>query len=391
VAPKRTDGAALDPLESLLADQAVATSVPLGAALAGPDLLPARELQRAMSAIARRSAAPLVTYDTPPGAIALRQVLARRSLEWGCNLTADDFIVTTGCTEALSLALAAVCSPGDTVVVESPTYFGIARMLRDMGLHALPVPISAESGLDVDRLAQVLRRTRVAACILIPNFHNPVGCLMPDDRKRAVVSLLASHGVPLIEDDIYGDLQHEGPRPRCLKADDRIGTVMLCGSFSKTLAPGLRVGYIAPGIWYDRVIALKRSRTLASATLPALAVADLVRNGGYDRHLRAMRRALRDRVQRVRGAVADAFPAGTAVSRPEGGFVLWVELPRSVDTLQLFVKARAAGISVAPGALFGPSGGFEHYLRLNCGHPWSPRLGRAIETLGRISTGMVEA
>jgi DNA-binding transcriptional MocR family regulator len=391
VAPKRTDGAALDPLESLLADQAVATSVPLGAALAGPDLLPARELQRAMSAIARRSAAPLVTYDTPPGAIALRQVLARRSLEWGCNLTADDFIVTTGCTEALSLALAAVCSPGDTVVVESPTYFGIARMLRDMGLHALPVPISAESGLDVDRLAQVLRRTRVAACILIPNFHNPVGCLMPDDRKRAVVSLLVSHGVPLIEDDIYGDLQHEGPRPRCLKADDRTGTVMLCGSFSKTLAPGLRVGYIAPGIWYDRVIALKRSRTLASATLPALAVADLVRNGGYDRHLRAMRRALRDRVQRVRGAVADAFPAGTAVSRPEGGFVLWVELPRSVDTLQLFVKARAAGISVAPGALFGPSGGFEHYLRLNCGHPWSPRLGRAIETLGRISTGMVEA
>jgi DNA-binding transcriptional MocR family regulator len=386
---KRADGAALDPLESMMADLAVAASVPLGAALPGPDLLPARALQRTMSAIARRSPGPLVTYDTPPGAMALRQILARRSLEWGCNLTPDDFIVTTGCTEALSLALAAVCEPGDTVVVESPTYFGLARMLRDMGLHALPVPIAAETGLDVDRLAQVLRRTRVAACVLIPNFHNPVGCLMPDTQKRAVVTLLAAHGVPIIEDDIYGDLQHEGGRPRCLKAEDEAGTVMLCGSFSKTLAPGMRVGYIAPGVWYERVIALKRSRTLASATLPALAVADMVRNGGYDRHLRAMRRALRDRVQRVRGAVAEAFPDGTAISRPEGGFVLWVELPRSVDALKLFALARDAGISIAPGALFGSSGGFEHYVRLNCGHPWSPRLARAIETVGRLAAGMV--
>jgi DNA-binding transcriptional MocR family regulator len=386
--PKRTDGAGLDPIESMMSDLAVATSVPLGAALPGPDLLPARALQRTMSAIARRSAGPLVTYDTSPGAMALRQVLARRSLEWGCNLTPDDFIVTTGCTEALSLALSAVCGPGDTVVVESPTYFGIARMLRDMGLHALPMPVAAGTGLDVDQLAQVLRRTRVAACVLIPNFHNPVGCLMPDAQKRAVVKLLASHGVPLIEDDIYGDLQHEGPRPRCMKAYDEGGTVMLCGSFSKTLAPGMRVGYIAPGNWYQRVIALKRSRTLASATLPALAVADMVRNGGYDRHLRAMRRALRDRVQWVRGAVAEAFPAGSAISRPEGGFVLWVELPPQVDAMKLFSLARDAGISIAPGPLFGPSGGFEHYVRLNCGHPWSPRLARAIETVGRLATSI---
>lgn len=385
--PKRTDGAGLDPMESMMADLAVPASVPLGAALPGPDLLPARALQRAMSAIARRSPAPLVTYDTLPGAPALRQVLARRSLDWGCNLTPDDFIVTTGCTEALSLALSAVCERGDTVVVESPTYFGIARMLRDMGLHALPVPVAAGAGLDVDRLAQVLRRTRVAACILIPNFHNPVGCLMTDVQKRAVVGLLATYGVPLIEDDIYGDLQHEGARPRCMKADHEAGT-MLCGSFSKTLAPGLRVGYIAPGAWYQRVIALKRARTLASATLPALAVADMVRNGGYDRHLRAMRRALRDRVQRVRNAVAETFPEGTAISRPEGGFVLWVELPRQVDALQLFALARDAGISIAPGALFGASGGFEHYVRLNCGHPWSPRLARAIETVGRLAAGL---
>lgn len=383
--PRRTDGAMLDPLESVMLDLADPSLVPLGAAVPGPDLLPAATLHRTMNAIGRRSAATLVSYDMAPGSAVLRQAIARRSLEWGCSLTPDDIIVTTGCTEALSLALSAVCSAGDTVVVESPTYFGLARMLRDMGLHALPVPVSSDTGIDLDMLEQVLRRTRVSACVLLANFHNPVGCLMPDANKRTVVRLLEQYGVPLVEDDIYGDLQHDGARPRCLKADDRSGSVLLCSSFSKTLAPGLRVGYVVPGRHYQRVLALKRSRTLACAELPALAVADFVRNGGYDRHLRAMRRAFRERVYRVRGAVAATFPEGTAMSRPAGGCVLWCELPPRVDTLELYTRAKAAGISIAPGAMFGPGGGFEHHIRLNCGHPFSDRMERAIATVGKLA------
>ncbi|MGE0703561.1 MAG: PLP-dependent aminotransferase family protein, partial [Vicinamibacterales bacterium] len=289
------------------------------------------------------------------------------------------------CTEALALALQATCAPGDTVLVEAPTYFGLASMLRERGLRALPVPIDSATGLDFDKVEQAIRRTRVAACVLIPNFHNPVGCLLPDERKRALVRLLAGREIPIIEDDIYGDLQHEGTRPRCLRAEDTDGSVLLCGSFSKTLAPGYRVGYIAPGRWYRRVLALKRTQSLASATLPVLAVADFLKNGGYDRYLRGARRAYRDQVARMREAVARSFPEGVAISRPQGGFVLWCELPRAIDAMTLFRRARAAGISIAPGPMFGPQGGFDHCIRINCGHPWSDRIARSVRTLGALA------
>jgi DNA-binding transcriptional MocR family regulator len=208
---------------------------------------------------------------------------------------------------------------------------------------------------------------------------------MPDDRKRALVRLLAAREIPVIEDDIYGDLQHDGPRPRCLKADDPDGSVLLCGSFSKTLAPGYRAGYIAPGRWHARVLALKRSQSLANATLPVLAVADFLRDGGYDRYLRRVRRAYRDQVARMREAVAESFPEGVAMSRPQGGVVLWCELPDGVDAMLLFRQARQNGISIAPGAMFAPQGGFGHCIRLNCGHPWSDRIARAVRTLGTLA------
>jgi len=196
-----------------------------------------------------------VAYDMPPGSESLRREIARRSLEWGCALKTEDFIVANGATEAVSLALRATCEPGDTVVVESPVYFGFASLLRELRLNALPIPVDSVTGIDLEALEKALRRTRVAACVLIPTFQNPVGYAMPDERRKQLVRMLAKRGVPIIEDDIYGDLQHRGSRPRCLKAFDPDGLVMLCGSYSKTLAPGYRVGYIAPGRWHSRVLA----------------------------------------------------------------------------------------------------------------------------------------
>ena len=382
-----TDFSTLDPIEAVLSDLSDPALVPLGAAVPDGRLLPAQALARTMAAIGRRLGPASALYDMAPGSPALRREVARRSLEWGGKLSPDDVIVTNGCTEALSLALQATCRRGDTVLVEAPTYYGLAAMLRERGLRALPVPVDSATGLDVARVEEAVRRTRVAACVLLPNFNNPVGCLMPDDRKTQLVRLLADREIPIIEDDIYGDLQHEGARPRCLKADDRDGAVLLCGSFSKTLAPGYRVGYIAPGRWYARVLALKRTQSLANATLPVLAAADFLRNGGYDRYLRSVRRQYRDQVARMREAVAESFPAGVAMSRPQGGFVLWCELPDGIDAMTLFRRARSAGISIAPGPMFGPDGGFETCIRLNCGHPWSERLARTIRTLGALARG----
>ena len=378
-----------EPLESVVLDEHSSRLVPFGAALPSPDLLPGVRLARTMSAIGRRLGPSSVDYDVMPGNEKLRSVLARRSLEWGCALKASDFTITIGATEAVSLALRATCTPGDTVIVESPTYWGLAQMLRELQLKALPVPVDSTVGIDLDCLEKALRRTRASACVLIPNFHNPVGFLMPDANKHRLVQMLAERAIPVIEDDIYGDLQHEGPRPRCLKSFDANGSVILCGSFSKTLAPGYRVGYIAAGRWQPRVQRLKTSSTLSCATLPVLAVAEFLKSGGYDRYLRSVQQIYRGQVKRMQETIAETFPAGIALSRPRGGFLLWCQLPAKVDSIKLFEQARAVGISIAPGPLFSPNGGLRNYIRINCGHRWTPQNERSVAVLGNLVKKMI--
>jgi DNA-binding transcriptional MocR family regulator len=378
----------LDPLEAVLVSGQSSQLVPLGAALPSPDLLAGIKLTRILGAIGRRLGAASANYDAACGDENLRQVLARRSLDWGCALKADDFIITTGATEALSLALRARCESGQTVIVEAPTYWGLARMLQELGLKALPVPVNGR-GIDLDVLEKSLRRAQPTACVVIPNFQNPTGLLMPEENKRRLVQMLSARGITIIEDDIYGDLQHEGARPYCLKAYDMTDSVILCSSFSKTLAPGYRVGYVVAGKWRARVQRLKHVTTLSGAALPVLAVGEFLRNGGYDRYLRSVRRAYREQVDQMREAVRDSFPEGTVVSHPQGGFLLWCQLPERVDSIELFRKARAEGISVAPGPLFSTDGGFRNYIRINCGYRWSAKIERAVGVLGRLAGGQV--
>jgi DNA-binding transcriptional MocR family regulator len=305
--------------------------VPFGAAYPGAETLPVARLSRIMASVARSAGARGIHYDMPPGAEPLRRQIARRSLDWGGQLNADEIITTCGGTEALALCLRAVTKPGDVVAVESPTYFGILQAIEERGLKALEIPMHPRTGMDLDALERALKSHPIAACLAVPNFNNPLGSLMPDDHKRRLVEILARRDVPLIEDDINGDLSHDSSRPRVAHSYDRDGRVLLCGSFSKTLAPGYRVGWVAPGRYYERVKALKITSTLATATLPQLAVAEFIANGGYDHHLRALRRSMADQIRRMSEAVAESFPADMKITRPAGGFVLWVELPKKVS------------------------------------------------------------
>lgn len=390
-APEVTDFANLDPFDSLFSPAATAGLVPLGVALADPSLLPGEKLAREMGVIARRLGPKSTNYDFAPGSEALRGELARRSLDWGCALQRDDFIIVNGGTEALSLALRATCKPGDTVIVESPTYFGLAQMIRELGLNGLPIPVESVNGMDLDAVEKAVSHQRIAACVSIANFHNPVGFLMPEDRKQQLLALLAKRSIPLIEDDVYGDLQHNGARPRCIKAFDPNGVVLLCGSFSKTLAPGYRVGYIAAGRWHSQVLRLKQISTLSNALLPSLAIAEYLRNGGYDRYLRSIRQTYRRQIGRVREAIVDSFPPGIGLSRPLGSFLLWCELPPQVDSMELFQRARREGISIAPGPLFSPDGGsFKNFIRINCGFPMTAATDRAVGLLGHLVKGLLK-
>ena len=363
--------------------------VQLGGALPSPDLLPGTKLGRILASLAREHIAEAMSYDSVPGCAKLRREISRRSLDWGCHLGAEEFIILNGATEGFHLALRAVTKPGDKVLVEAPTYYGLVHILSQLGLKAVAVPASARDGLSIDGVERALQKHRIAAMVVIPNFNNPLGSLMPEENRLALLHLASKRRIPIIEDDIYGDLQFEGTRPRCLKALDREGLVLLCGSFSKTLAPGFRIGYIAPGSHYEKIVHLKTASNLSGASLPAMAVAEFLRNGGYDHHLRRIRRTYRDQVQKTREAVAEAFPEPVKISNPRGGFVLWVELPSTVDAIRLFAEARKAGISIAPGPIFSPIGDFRNYIRLSCGFPWDKKIEWAIGQLGQMVRGLM--
>lgn len=383
-APAETGLKAFDALMPMARDMIDPSLVPLGGAVPSPKLLPLDKLARITSSIVRHATEASMSYDPAPGCPRLRKELSRRSLEWGCSLKADDFIITTGASEALNLALQATTRPGDTVLVESPAYYGLLHIIAQLKLKVIAIPSSARDGIVIEAAAIAMKRHRVSAMVVTPNFANPSGSLMPEDSRMELLTLAKRHGIPLIEDDIYGDLPHEGERPRCLKALDTGGGVILCGSFSKTLAPGLRVGYIAGGLHHQKIMRMKTALNLGCASLPSLTVAEFLRTGGYDRHLRKLRHTYRQHVCKMREALAVHFPEGTRVSNPSGGFVLWVELPGKPNTLHVFEKARDAGISIAPGPLFSATGEFKNCLRLSCGFPWSERTEAALATLARI-------
>lgn len=359
--------------------------VPFGAACPSLDLLPSRKLNRTLSAILRRTNYAGVTYDSAVGNPHLRHQISRRALDWGDHLAENDIITTFGCTEALNLCLRAVAEPGDTIAVESPTYFGILQIIESLKMKALEISTDPKNGISLDALEAVIKKRMIKACVLMPNFQNPLGCCMPDENKKHVVKLLGRYEMPLIEDDIYGDLYHGADRPKPVKAFDKNGLVLLCASFSKTLSAGYRIGWTAPGRFKTQVERLKLTNTMASAPLLEMAIAEMLSNGGYDHYLRRIRKAYATQVQLTTQAICKYFPEGTKVTRPLGGFLLWVELPKAVNALTLYRKALAEKISIAPGPLFSAKQRYPNFIRLSCGHPWSVELERALARLGELA------
>jgi DNA-binding transcriptional MocR family regulator len=358
--------------------------VPLGSAVPGAELLAAGGLDRFLARAARVKGLESNTYMEVRGDPRLRQEIARRAVRLGQAIAAEDIVITCGCTEAITLALMAVAAPGDTIAIESPTYFGFLRSIEAQNLKALELPTDAATGIDVAALAQALKSRRIAACLLSSSFNNPLGCTMPDEKKTAVLDLLARHRVPLIEDDIYGDIYFGTERPRPFTALDRRGETIYCSSFSKTVAPGYRIGWIVPGRRMQKVLERKAALTLCSPVLTQAALADFLSSGGYDGHLRRVRRAFQHNIAQMTRAIENAFPGGTRVTRPAGGFVLWVELPRPLKSHELFRQALDKGICFAPGNVFSPSGRYHGCLRLSCGHPWDAWIENGVAMLGAL-------
>lgn len=358
--------------------------VPLGSAFPSPRLMPLRALHASLNR-SMRGLDPMQTVsDLSPGNAELRRLIALRYRGDGIAVDADELVITDGALEALNLCLQAVTEPGDAVIIESPTFYASLQALERLRLRAVEVPTDPQTGVDLDALASALKRHKPAACWLMSSFQNPLGASMPEPRRQALVALLAAQGVPLIEDDVYGELHYDAARPKPVKAYDEAGLVLHCSSFSKCLAPGYRIGWAAAGRYTARLQRLKLASSLSAAVPSQRALADYLATGHYERHLRGLRERLIAGRDTMLAAIDAHFPEGTRVTRPDGGYFLWVELPRGIDTRALQQAALAQDISLAPGALFSARDDFASCLRLNYGHPDDARVLPAIAALGRL-------
>lgn len=365
--------------------------MPFGCAVPDAGLLQSKRLDLMLARAARQDGARHNIYCPPHGDPSLRREIAKRAIRIGHALSPEEVVVTSGCTEALTLALTAVAKPGDTIAVESLTYMGLLHTLEVLGLKAFELPVDPIRGINIDALARLLETETVAACALSSSFNNPLGSAMDETDKRELLAVLARHAVPLIEDDVYGDIYFGRERPKPFIAFDQgpNTNTIYCSSFSKSLAPGYRVGWIAGGAHTRRVMERKVAFSLCGAVLPQVALAEFLASGAYDTHLRGIRRLFQDNLAHMARAIEASFPPETKMSRPTGGFVLWLELPRRFDSRALFDEAIEQGICFAPGDVFSASRRFRNCLRLSAGHSWNDRMEDGIRRLGRLARSLL--
>lgn len=361
-------------------------AMPLGSPYPDTALLPSQRIAQYVGVQARRCGDSAMLDGLPPGHPALIRQLARRYVERGQPADPNEFIVTCGATEAVRLCLQAVARPGDAVVVESPCYYGMLETITHLGMRAIEIPSDASGSIDMALLREAIDTQTVAACVITANFPNPVGRQMPDDKKREIVELLTGRDIPIVENDEYSELHVGAHHPTSLKTYDTRGLVLHCGSFSRCLTHRHRIGWALPGRFRQQVEKLKFLSAITTPPSVQLAIAEYLQHDGYDHHLRRLRRRIVQNASIAMAAIRRCFPAGTRAHAPEGGYLMWIELPQGIDTLALYRSALACGISIAPGRLFSSDHRFANFLRLNFSGEWTSETDRAMQTLGQLAT-----
>ena len=362
--------------------------LPLG--IANPSMArPAtKTLHRAMKRIMSRAEERSLSYAPAYGEPGLCHQIAYRYLTDGGSIDPGEVIISNGGQEALTLALKCVAKPGDVIAVESPAYYGMLELIESLDMLALEIETCPVRGVSLSALESALETHDIAACLFSSSLNNPLGCLSSDTHREALVRLIEAHGKPLIEDDVYGELVFDTPRPRPAQFYSRKGLVLTCGSFSKTVAPGYRIGWLLPGRFLARAQKFKRALSCSSGLLQQLTLAEFIASGDYDRHLKRLLPVLKQNAERMISCIENSFPPETRISRPRGGSVIWLELSGGVDAEKLFDAAIEENISIVPGSIFTAGERYRNFTRLSYGHPWSERIEKGISTLGRLAYAM---
>jgi DNA-binding transcriptional MocR family regulator len=338
---------------------------------------------KSMARVARTYGRNSNNYEHPQGSVLLREQVSRLLACDGCNVLPDDIVITHGAQEAVLLALRSSTKPNDIVVVETPTFFGTLQAIEALGLRAIEIPTDPQHGSDLEVLDQVTKKSRVTACVLSPRHQNPLGFNMSDDDKQRLVAILEKNDVTLIEDDVFGPIGLNPLRPA--KAFDETGNVIHCGSFSKTLVPGARIGWAAAGEKFDQLLRYKFVSSLGSTLLPQLAIADLLSRKRFDRICRRTALVYTARLRTLRSAVLKFFPEGTKCTSPKGGMALWVQMPDNIDSMTLLVRAREGGITFIPGSHFSAANLHRNCMRLSVGGVDETEIPQVIERLAGIA------
>lgn len=377
-------------IQTVLESVGMVGTVALDVVAPGADLLPLKELARITATKIKEEPERAMGYAPIPGDPELIRQIAFRSMEHGIRTEPDEPIITAGCMEALYLSLRSVCRRGDTVLIQSPTYYCFLQLLETLGLRTIEVPSDPKTGVSPDDLAHALNTFDVSACVLAPNFNNPDSSLTPDTAKKEIVDMLAERNIPMVEDDVSSDLYFGPKRPGTYKQFDEKGLVMLCSSFSKTIAPGYRVGWMLPGQFRQKALEIKATTNVSTSAPPQMAIAEYLRQGRMERHLKKLRAALEKQMDTMQLHLGRHFPDGTRVTHPAGGAVLWLELPRQINSVELFFQAREQGIGIAPGAIFSTQDKFSNYIRISCGASWTEEIRAGVQTLGGLAQSMTE-
>jgi DNA-binding transcriptional MocR family regulator len=375
-------------LQAILGGQIASEVVSLGSSFPSSSLFPIQSLNRALCASMRYNTQVDSLQDLQLGLPELRRLISQRYLELGYSVPAEEILITCGGMEAISLSLQSVTTPNDVVVIDSPTFYSGMQLLHQLRLRPIEIPADANEGMSLALLDSILRQHDVKACLLMTNCQNPLGFTMEEAKKQELVALLAKHNVPLVENDVYAELQFGLHHHRAAKAFDKSGLVLHCGSFTKSLAPGFKIGWVASGRFREQVLNRKFATTLGTSIPPQKAIAHFLTHHAYDRHLRKLRQTLFEQASQMSDAVANYFPKSTLFTRPRGGYVLWLQLPEKVDAIELFEMASSKEIGIAPGPIFSATKGYQNFIRLNYGYPWSPSLDRAMKWLGQVAQSM---
>lgn len=388
--PVTTEVSVTDMIATVYKDITATDVINFAVAVPDVSLLPTAKLNKSVVHALRTSKNHCIGYEHFQGNAELRKQIAKLCFNWGGKIRPEEVIVTSGCMEAMVLALRTVTRHGDTVAVERPAYFGLYQAIESLGLKVVEISSDPEHGPDLDCLRKAISQFPIKACVFTPNFSNPLGSFMPDERKKELVDIITEHNIPLIEDDIYGELYFGKHRPKTCKSFDRKGLVMHCSSLSKSLAPGYRIGWIVPGKFLEEVKALKIMHTVSSPTLTQVAIAHFLGIGRYEYHLKNLRKALHTQSLRYIQGIMQYFPEDTKISRPQGGFVLWVELNKKVNAYKLCTEALKHNINVAPGQIFSTSCCYANCLRIGYGKPWDEDVEYGLMMLGKLVRKMIQ-